>query len=175
MPDILPATLDTAIGTLHIRGASKGEYGDGSDGTVTLGVNTTLARDTFYDVLTTGAFTLTTAGFRVLAKTSITVSSGGAIVRNGNAGVGAVGGAALAVGSSGASGVGGAGSTGVVAGTVGGTTASSAGAAGGAGGTGAGAVGGAAGAATAPTAALGGFRFLPPAITGMVNTTLLAG
>lgn len=60
-------------------------FGDGSDGTVVISSNTTLARDMFYDVLTIdNGFTLNTGGFRVFCKTSLT--NNGTIARDGVAG-----------------------------------------------------------------------------------------
>lgn len=63
-----------------------GLFGDASDGNVTLtaGVTTTLTRDMFYGTLTVpNTAVLNTAGFRVFARTSITVASGGQIHNNG--------------------------------------------------------------------------------------------
>lgn len=73
---------------LTINGRNFGNepvYGDGSDGAVTISGDTTLTRDMFYTTLTVNSgFTLNTGGFRVFAKTSVTVN--GTIARNGNAG-----------------------------------------------------------------------------------------
>ena len=75
-------------------------FGDGSDGDVTLGSNTTLTRDMFYNNLDLSTFTLSTAGFRVFVAD--TLSGSGKIERNGNAGT-AGGSAANTQGSAGGS------------------------------------------------------------------------
>src|SRR5579872_1447393 len=69
-----------------------GLYGDGSDGAVTISANTVLARDMFYTTLTVNSGKiLDPAGFRVFAKTSVTVT--GTIGSDGNAGTSTAGGA----------------------------------------------------------------------------------
>jgi hypothetical protein len=73
-------TITTNAGTDTITLAASGDgagaaaYGDGSDGNVTLGVNTTLTRDMYYDTLALNGFTLNTASYRVFAKTAISGS-----------------------------------------------------------------------------------------------------
>ncbi len=91
-------------------------YGDGSDGDVTIAVNTDLARDMFYGNLTVNAgITLNTKGYRVFVKGTLT--NNGIISRNGNAGAPGTaalygdGGTLLAAASLGASGAGGHGKT----------------------------------------------------------------
>jgi hypothetical protein len=60
-------------------------YGDGSDGDVVIAVDTSLARDMFYDNLTVNAgVTLNTNGFRVFCKTG--VKNFGIISHDGNTG-----------------------------------------------------------------------------------------
>lgn len=143
-------------------------WGDGSDGAVTISAPTTLTRDMYYTTLTVNAGnTLTTAGFRVFASTSITIN-GTVTGAGGNGAAGATGAAGGAGGAAGAatrgsmpsipgkaggagsaSGAGTAGTAGTAA-VVGATGAI--GSAGGAGGTaGGGNTGGAAGAAGAVT------------------------
>jgi len=79
-------------------------YGDGSDGNVTISMDTTLTRDMFYDSLTVNnGVSLNTGSFRIFCRTSLT--NNGTIHRNGNAGgngstgTGGTAGAALADGS----------------------------------------------------------------------------
>ena len=72
-------------------------YGDALDGDVTVadGATVTLTRDMYYGTLTVTG-TLRPAGFRVFAKTSVVVSSGGRIENDGLSASGATAGAALA-------------------------------------------------------------------------------
>ena len=88
-------------------------FGDGSDGDVTISGDTTLSSDMFYNNLTINTTkTLTTAGYRIFVKGTLTTVGTGAIVRNGNnggngtngsdyssSGTGGAAGAALAAGS----------------------------------------------------------------------------
>lgn len=98
------------------------DFGDGSDGAVTISSNTTLTRDMYYSSLTVNAtFTLSTAGFKIFV--SGTLTNNGTISNNGTAGSAGVGTSS------------GAGGAGAVAGTLGGggagaTTGAAAGAAG---------------------------------------------
>ncbi len=65
------------------------EFGDGSDGDVTIAAPTTLARNMFYNSLTmTGANDITTAGYRVYVKNTLTRSaaSTGKFKNNGSVG-----------------------------------------------------------------------------------------
>lgn len=66
----------------------KRDYGDGSDGAVTLGAGTTtLTRDMFYSSLTVpNGATLAAGGYRIFCQGTLTVNSGGDINRNGNNG-----------------------------------------------------------------------------------------
>jgi len=65
-------------------------FGDASDGTVTIYSNTTLTRDMYYDDLTIdNTFTLTTAGFKVFVKGTLT--NNGTIDNSGSAGANASG------------------------------------------------------------------------------------
>jgi hypothetical protein len=60
-------------------------FGDGSDGDVTIGSNTSLTRDMYYNNLTiSSTFTLSTAGYRIFVKGVL--SNSGTIANNGNAG-----------------------------------------------------------------------------------------
>jgi hypothetical protein len=149
-------------------------YGDGSDGDVTLAIDTVLTQDMFYNKLTVPVgINLTTAGFRVFVKVLLTLN--GVIRRNGNNAVGAVEGAGLVAGTLGASSLGGTGSTGV--GVAGGSPSNSNGGSGGAGGAGSGGAGGAAGVATAPAVGQGGpdiVRSLPLALTSVTVAAAVA-
>ena len=64
-------------------------FGDGSDGNVTISVNTTLSRDMFYNNLTINtAVTLDPNGYRIFVKGTLTFNGSGKIVTPGNAGSG---------------------------------------------------------------------------------------
>ena len=90
-------------------------FGDGSDGNVTISVNTTLTRDMFYENLTiNSSITLTTAGYRIFVKTLLT--NNGTISGNG-----ASGGAGGAGGNGSGAGGGTAGTAGAVATTYSGS------------------------------------------------------
>lgn len=133
-------------------------YGSGADGTV-IAATGTLTKDMYYDNLTVNNnIVLSTGGFRIFVKGTLTLAGTGRI--SGDGGVGADGGAGgTATGGSIGIGVaGGAGGAAGAAGTVGTSSNPGAGSAGGAGGSGlAGAqAGGAAGAVTQPAAANGG-------------------
>ena len=150
-------------------------YGDGSDGAVSLGSNTTLTRDMFYTTLDTNGFDIITDGFRIFANVSVTIGSGDDVGATGDSG---------GAGSAGAGGSSGAGATGnaLVAGADGGaggfnSATGSAGVSkinalggdGGAGGnSGAGDSGGAAGTTTAPVAGAGTVRARPSCTTGFL-------
>jgi hypothetical protein len=75
--------------------AFQNDFGDGSDGAVTISVNTTLTRDMFYtSLVVNNSITLNAGSFRVFCSTSLT--NNGTIHNNGNNGsngVGASGGA----------------------------------------------------------------------------------
>ena len=119
-------------------------FGDGSDGDVVIGVNTTLARDMFYDDLTVSAtFTLTTAGYRVFVRGILTLN--GTLGRPGStpstAGNGTDGGTGAAGGAFGTGGSAGGGAT-LVSGSIYGSVAGTAGIAGGNGGAGGAGAGG---------------------------------
>lgn len=90
------------IAYVQSRGIEE-NFGDGSDGDVTLSsATTTLTRDMFYNNLTipTGK-TLATAGFRVFVKNTLTITSTGAIANDGIVGA-AGGGGGTAPGGTGA-------------------------------------------------------------------------
>lgn len=73
--------------------AIQNVFGDGSDGDVTLSVNTTLSRDMFYNNLTMpSTYTLDTAGYKIFVAGTLTRSATGSIFNNGgNGGAGANG------------------------------------------------------------------------------------
>jgi len=145
-------------------------YGTGVDGDVTLGADTTLFRDTYYNSLVVpSGINLFPNGFRVFCLNGMTVN--GVVDRSGLAGSGTTAGAAQAAGTLGASAAGGAGAA-AAAGTAGGAVTNSASGAGGAGGLGSGGAGGAAGASTVPTAILGGTEGLNNVRQAMVAQVL---
>jgi len=95
-------------------------YGDGSDGSVAIGGNTTLVRTMYYDNLSIGgAGILNTGGFKIFVRNALTVN--GSINRNGNVGsntvlsTGGAAGAALASADLGGGGKGSAGANGATA------------------------------------------------------------
>lgn len=115
-------------------------FGDGSDGNVTISVDTNLSADMYYNNLTvnTGKF-INTSGYRIFVKNTLTVNSGGIIKRDGNNGGAGGNGANGVVNGVPDSGVGGAGGTAGAAGALlaaGTLLGAIAGAAGGAGGNG---------------------------------------
>lgn len=153
-----PTVTITQAGVLTAAGAvingsglnNQEIFGDGSDGTVTISGDTTLARDMFYDVLTINSgINLNSAGYRIFCKTSATIN--GTLRNNGGTGgAGSVGGTPGG-GAGGTAGTGGAGAT---------LTSGKAGASGGAGGNG----------------AFTGNGFTPsPATAGSAGTALSAG
>ncbi len=132
-------------------------FGDGSDGDVTLGSNTTLTRDMYYNNLNLGGFTLTVGGYRVFIAG--TLSGSGTITASGANASGSTAGAGAATGTIGGGGNGGNG--GAVSGNGAAGTGVPAttwiGQAAGAGGLGAAVfTGGAAGTSTRPAAGQGG-------------------
>jgi hypothetical protein len=63
------------------------KFGDGNDGDVTISSNTSLTADAFYNNLTVNTgITLTTNGFRLFVKGTLTLTGTGKVARNGNAG-----------------------------------------------------------------------------------------
>jgi hypothetical protein len=170
---VVPGTPNVDIAAVNEDEALLNIFGDGSDGDVTLGSNTTLTRDMYYNSLNTVTFDLDTAGYRVFVKGQLVIGDS-TVGRVGNAAVAEAAGAALAAGSLGNSGAGGAGQT--AAGAAGGAIAQCIGGAGGAGGAGAGGAGGAAGAETNPTAAEGLPRVMPSMFSGYtLDGTILKG
>jgi len=161
----------------ELEGASSsGAFGDGSDGSVVIAAPAAIARDMYYENLSISAgIALTTAGYRIFVRGTLTMAAAASIINTGGAG------GASPAGTAGAAGVGvtvGPGFIGVVAaggfgaGNAGTAATTSMGGAGGAGGAGAGGAGGAAGAAVAPTAAQGGIRVIramPYAVTASLN------
>lgn len=78
-------------------------FGSGADGDVTIGANTSLTRDMYYNNLTVSqGFTLNPSGYRIFVKGTLTIN--GTVARNGNNGSngstssGGAGGAALSNG-----------------------------------------------------------------------------
>lgn len=92
--------------TLAVNGATlafQSEYGDGSDGNVTISVDTTITRDMYYNNLTINdTFTLITGGYRVFVKGTLTQVGSGKIARIGNAGGNGGNGSGITKGSAGA-------------------------------------------------------------------------
>lgn len=122
------------------------DFGDGNDGAVTIGSDTSLSRDMYYSSLTvSGGFTLTTAGFAIYCNgtTNVlgTISTIGGVGANGTNAVGTTAGS------------GGAGGAATASGRL---TGSKAGTGGGAGGTGRGASAGSGNAGTVGTAGTAG-------------------
>lgn len=150
--------------------ASGGQsiFGDGSDGDVTLGSNTTLTRDMFYNTLDTAGYNLNADGYRIFVKGTLTNT--GTIHNNGNNGtVGASPGSSVPGGvntNPGSLGLGRWGGNGNrdTTGQDGNSVAPQLGGDGGNGGNGATTNGGNGGTVTAPVADRGGFRSLPFAI-----------
>lgn len=74
------------------KAAVPAQYGDGSDGNVTINSFTTLTRDMYYDALTvTSSAVLNTGGYRIFAKTSVTIDAGSTIRNNASGSSGATG------------------------------------------------------------------------------------
>jgi len=100
---------DGATGTANNSGLLfQDAFGDGSDGDVVIGSNTTLTTDMYYDDLTvSNGFTLTTANYRVFVKGTLT--NAGTIKNTGNVGTaGSPGSAGDGAAGGGAGGAGGA-------------------------------------------------------------------
>lgn len=163
---------DTASANLVINGtilSLQNNFGDGSDGSVTISVDTSLSRDMFYDTLTVNnGIVLTTNGYRIFAKTAVV--NNGTIRWNGNNGGNATNGGTGGNGSIGSGGTAGSAGSGGSAGaalsngTLAGSVAGIAGGNGGAGGTGSTNAGG--GSASAGTNGTNGTT-----ITSLVSTT----
>lgn len=147
--------VKTYVGTSLVQALLASDF---SDGDVTISSNTSLTRDMYYEDLTvTNSATLTTAGYRIFAKT-VTINAGAKINNSGGAGGNGTGGTGGTAGAAAAAGtmpgglagkIGGAGSgSGAGAGGTAGTNStynmnSNAGAGGGAGGAGPSGAGGA--------------------------------
>lgn len=130
-------------------------FGDGSDGDVTIGSNTTLTRDMYYNNLTVSAtFTLTTGGFKIYVRGKAQID--GTIDASGATGGGTGGGSGGSTATLGVGANGGAGTTTI--GTAGSNTTNGTGGAGGAGGAGTGGAGGAGGTVAALIAAGGSIQ-----------------
>jgi len=88
------------------RDASALVFGDGSDGGVTVSINTTLTRDMYYDSLTVNnGITLSSEGFRIFVRGTLTCT--GTIENGGDAGAGGIGGSPGGLGTMGGGGGGG--------------------------------------------------------------------
>lgn len=135
---------------------NRGFFPDAT-GTIVVSSNTTLTADVYCDTyqVDVGAI-VTSAGYRIFAKTAIIVN--GTIDRSGSDASGTAATAALVAGTTGAAGAGGAGGT--AAGSAGGASAIALGGLAGAGGAGSGGAGGAAGTQTLVTVANGGVDIL---------------
>jgi hypothetical protein len=157
-------------GAVSSSSAASGHYGDGSDGPGNITGTSTLARDWFYDTLVVHAgATLITNGFRILARTSVTIEASAIVRNNGAAASGATAGAPGPAGSLGGGGAGGAGGKSGVSGTAGAAGTATSPSLGGNGGSSGGTGGGAGGVATPPSASRGSVRRLPLSIDGRVG------
>jgi len=189
-PNALTLSIPNVGGAIHqmvvtsIEGETdSGAYGDGSDGDAVIAAPAPIARDMYYENLTINAgIALTTAGFKIFVRGTLTFGAAASIVNTGGAG------GASPAGTAGAAGAGqtvGPGFIGVIAaagfgaGNAGTNATTSMGGIGGAGGAGNGGgnAGGAGGTVTAPTAAQGdvqGIRKMPNCVTGALAGTAIA-
>ncbi len=153
--------------------AGSGEYGDGSDGIVSLGGGTTtLARDMFYDSLTvpSGAI-LAASSFKIHVRNLTLIEAGGIIHGDGIDGTdGGAGGGGGTPATTGAGSTGGAGGTSEANGSNGTVNNDAFGGAGGAGGAAGGFSGGTAGTIGAPVAAAGTARSLHGALGQLIGS-----
>jgi hypothetical protein len=147
-----------------------GIFGNGADGALTIAVNTTLTRDTYYSDLTVASgVTLNPGGFRIFVSGQLTLQSGSRISRDGPDASASGGAVALAAGSLGGSGPGGNSGT-----CLGGPASLTGGSAlGGTGGIGRVTCPG--GAVTAPTADVGGRQAFDSALQALSGRTLDGG
>jgi hypothetical protein len=139
--------------------SSLGNFGNGTDGNVTILADTTLVRDMYYNNLTITSGTLFPNGYRIHVLDTCTVAAGAFIARSGTDATTSAAVAALTTGTLSGGTLSGAGG-GVGAGAAGGASASSAGGSGGAGGAGGAGAGGAAGANTVIATNNGGVEIL---------------
>jgi hypothetical protein len=169
--------LNTHGQWINFLDASNTDFGDGSDGTVTLGAGTTtLARDMYYQDLNipAGAI-LASAGYRIFVNGTLTIA--GLVDNSGLAGsasvgtAGGIGGAGGPGGSLPPGGFGADGATSVANAFPAAAQTNSLGGSGGAGANGSTRSGSSGGAATAPTSGLGGYRSKFTAITGGIVGT----
>jgi hypothetical protein len=158
-------TNGTVAGNRKVGAPNPGMFGDGSDGDVTLGSDTVLARDTYYASLDLNGWDLDCAGFKMYVNGQLTIPSGSRLHCDGAAG--ADGGAGGAGGAAGTTQTLRQGAAGGNAATAGGSITDAEGGAGGAGGAGA-AAAGAGGTVTAPAANAGGLRHRNAAQFGAV-------
>ena len=99
----LPSGANDAVNKTYADSRSYLDYGDGSDGDVTISVPTTLTKDMYYNNLVLNA-DINTAGYRVFWKGTLTragsakIHNNGSVGGNGGNGSGATGGAAGAAG-----------------------------------------------------------------------------
>lgn len=162
----------TPLKLSNLSTPGRGIFGDGSDGDVVLGADTTLTRDTYYNSLDLNTWDLDTAGYKVYCADQMTIPAGSRLHSDGADGdsgdAGGAGGVAGIVGSLESGAAGGA------AAAVGGSVIDAHGGAGGGGG--AGLTGpGAGGTATAPADTDGGFRHRNSAQFGWVVSTQTPG
>lgn len=171
--DYTPTTLPVAVSSQFILVAgtniwyiynftpyrSRGSFGTGADGKVTINSNTTLTRDNYYESLTINSgFTLNTGGFRIFVAGTLTFVGTATIACVGGNASGITAGSAAPAGISGSGSAGGAGRNTAGNGIAGGALTTVMGAGGGAGGAANASSGGSGGTVTAITAALGGPR-----------------
>lgn len=133
---VLGANGKFALGFMPTGFVNIGAFsGDGNDGDVTISGNTTLARDMYYNNLTVdNGFTLTTGGYRVFVKGTLT--NNGTIEYSGTVGGAGGNGGNAAGGAGGAAGSAGSAASALSSGTIFGALAGVVGVAGGAGGVG---------------------------------------
>lgn len=84
--------VGTGEAAIVLAGWVDPSFGNGSDGDVTLGSNTTLTRDMQYNTLDLAGFTLTTDGYRVRCRRLKNSTGSGQIVNSGQAATGRIGG-----------------------------------------------------------------------------------
>jgi hypothetical protein len=138
---------------------SRGSFGTGADGKVTINANTPLVRDMYYESLTINSgFTLSTGGFKIYVAGTLTLVGTATIACVGGNASGLTAGAGAPAGTSGSGSTGGAGRNTAGAGNAGSALTSVMGASGGSGGAANASSGGSGGTVTALTVALGGPR-----------------
>lgn len=100
-----PDSANDAVRRSYADAQYVNVFGDGSDGDVTIGSDTTLSRDMFYNNLTMpSTYTINTAGYKIFVKGTLTRSGTGKIFNNGGNGGNGGNAALYAGGSAGAAG-----------------------------------------------------------------------